>query len=82
MRDGPTILDPQGSASRAQVAMILMDYGEHVVNAQILCAGGGSRPRFFAFAAVFWLQSGLRHDTVKMPCYNCFYTREAADFTR
>ena len=33
------------------------------------------RPRFFAFAAVFWLQSGLRHDTVKMLCYSCFYIR-------
>ena len=32
-RDGQTILDPQGSASRAQVAMILMNYVEHVVNA-------------------------------------------------
>lgn len=31
--DGQTILDPQGSASRAQVAMILMNYVEHVVNA-------------------------------------------------
>lgn len=28
-----TILDPQGSASRAQVAMILRSYAEHVVNA-------------------------------------------------
>jgi hypothetical protein len=36
VRDGPTILDPQGSASRAQVAMIRMNYVEHVVNAQIL----------------------------------------------
>lgn len=33
VRDGQTILDPQGSASRAQVAMILMKYVEHVVNA-------------------------------------------------
>ena len=33
VRDGQTILDPQGSASRAQVAMILMGYVEHVVNA-------------------------------------------------
>ncbi len=33
VRDGHTILDPQGSASRAQVAMILMNYVEHVVNA-------------------------------------------------
>ena len=33
VRDGQTILDPQGSASRAQVAMILMNYVEHVVNA-------------------------------------------------
>lgn len=33
VRDGRTILDPQGSASRAQVAMILMNYVEHVVNA-------------------------------------------------
>ena len=33
VRDGQTILDPQGSASRAQVAMILMSYVEHVVNA-------------------------------------------------
>ena len=32
VRDGQTILDPQGSASRAQVAMILMNYVEHVVN--------------------------------------------------
>ncbi len=30
---GQTILDPQGSASRAQVAKILMSYTEHVVNA-------------------------------------------------
>ena len=30
---GRTILDPQGSASRAQVAMILRSYAEHVVNA-------------------------------------------------
>ena len=38
----------------------------------------GSRllpPALFAFAAVFWLQSGLRHDTVKMLCYSCFYIR-------
>ena len=33
VRDGQTILEPQGSASRAQVAMILMNYVEHVVNA-------------------------------------------------
>lgn len=33
VRDGQTILDLQGSASRAQVAMILMNYVEHVVNA-------------------------------------------------
>lgn len=33
VRDGQTILDPQGSASRAQFAMILMNYVEHVVNA-------------------------------------------------
>ena len=33
VRDGQTILDPQGSASRAQIAMILMNYVEHVVNA-------------------------------------------------
>lgn len=33
VRDGQTILDPQGSASRAQVAMILMNYVEHVVSA-------------------------------------------------
>ena len=33
VRDGRTILDPQGSASRAQIAMILMNYVEHVVNA-------------------------------------------------
>ena len=33
VRDGQTILDPQGSASRAQVAMILMNYVEHVANA-------------------------------------------------
>lgn len=33
VRDGQAILDPQGSASRAQVAMILMNYVEHVVNA-------------------------------------------------
>jgi|GEM_PF-202253 len=33
VRGGQTILDPQGSASRAQVAMILMNYVEHVVNA-------------------------------------------------
>ena len=33
VRDGQTILDPQGSASRAQVAMILMNYVEDVVNA-------------------------------------------------
>ena len=33
VRDGQTILDPQGSASLAQVAMILMNYVEHVVNA-------------------------------------------------
>ena len=33
VRDGQTILDPQSSASRAQVAMILMNYVEHVVNA-------------------------------------------------
>ena len=33
VRDGQPILDPQGSASRAQVAMILMNYVEHVVNA-------------------------------------------------
>ena len=33
VRDGQTILAPQGSASRAQVAMILMNYVEHVVNA-------------------------------------------------
>ena len=33
VRDGQTILDPQGSATRAQVAMILMNYVEHVVNA-------------------------------------------------
>lgn len=33
VRDTQTILDPQGSASRAQVAMILMGYVEHVVNA-------------------------------------------------
>lgn len=33
VRNGQTILDPQGSASRAQVAMILMNYVEHVVNA-------------------------------------------------
>ena len=33
VRDGQTILDPQGSASRAQVAMIFMNYVEHVVNA-------------------------------------------------
>ena len=33
VRDGQTILDPQGSASRAQVAMILMNYVEHVVHA-------------------------------------------------
>lgn len=33
VRDGQTILDPQGSASRAQVAIILMNYVEHVVNA-------------------------------------------------
>lgn len=33
VRDGQTLLDPQGSASRAQVAMILMNYVEHVVNA-------------------------------------------------
>lgn len=33
VRDGQTILDPQGSASRAQVAMILMNYVGHVVNA-------------------------------------------------
>ena len=33
VRGGQTILDPQGSASRAQVAMILMGYVEHVVNA-------------------------------------------------
>lgn len=33
VRDGQTILNPQGSASRAQVAMILMNYVEHVVNA-------------------------------------------------
>jgi len=33
VRDGQTILDPQGSASRAQVAMILTNYVEHVVNA-------------------------------------------------
>ncbi len=33
VRDGQTILDPQGSASRAQVAMILVNYVEHVVNA-------------------------------------------------
>lgn len=33
VRDGQTILDPKGSASRAQVAMILMNYVEHVVNA-------------------------------------------------
>ena len=33
VRDCQTILDPQGSASRAQVAMILMNYVEHVVNA-------------------------------------------------
>lgn len=33
VRDGQTILDPQGSASRAQVAMILMNYVEQVVNA-------------------------------------------------
>lgn len=33
VRDGQTILDPQGSASRAQVAMILMNYVVHVVNA-------------------------------------------------
>lgn len=33
VRDGQTILDPQGSASRAQVTMILMNYVEHVVNA-------------------------------------------------
>lgn len=33
VRDGQTILDPQGRASRAQVAMILMNYVEHVVNA-------------------------------------------------
>lgn len=33
VRDGQTILDPQGSASRAQVAMILMNYVERVVNA-------------------------------------------------
>ena len=33
VRDGQTILDPQGSASRAQVAMILMNYVDHVVNA-------------------------------------------------
>ena len=31
--DGVVYLDPQGSASRAQVAMILMNYVEHVVNA-------------------------------------------------
>lgn len=30
---GRTILDPQGSASRAQVAKILRSYAEHVVNA-------------------------------------------------
>lgn len=30
---GQTILDPQGSASRAQVAKILRSYAEHVVNA-------------------------------------------------
>ena len=30
---GRTILDPQGCASRAQVAMILRSYAEHVVNA-------------------------------------------------
>ena len=30
---GRTFLDPQGSASRAQVAMILRSYAEHVVNA-------------------------------------------------
>lgn len=30
---GRTILDPQGSASRAQVAMILRSYAEYVVNA-------------------------------------------------
>lgn len=33
VRDGQTILDPQGSASRAQIAMILMNYVKHVVNA-------------------------------------------------
>ncbi len=33
VRGTQTILDPQGSASRAQVAMILMGYVEHVVNA-------------------------------------------------
>ena len=31
--DGVVYLDPQGSASRAQVAMILRSYAEHVVNA-------------------------------------------------
>ena len=30
---GRTFLDPQGSASRAQVAVILRGYVEHVVNA-------------------------------------------------
>lgn len=33
VRSGQTVLAPQGSASRAQVAMILMGYVEHVVNA-------------------------------------------------
>ena len=33
VRGTQTILNPQGSASRAQVAMILMGYVEHVVNA-------------------------------------------------
>ena len=31
--DGLVYLDPQGSAARAQVAMILRSYAEHVVNA-------------------------------------------------
>ena len=33
VRGTQTILNPQGSASRAQVAMILMGYVEHAVNA-------------------------------------------------
>jgi len=47
VRDGPTILDPQGSASRAQVAMILMNYVEHVVNAQILFSKQYPLPALF-----------------------------------